>query len=203
MKPLLVTLGLLGLLIATTQFLRHVCVALMPPTASFLDKFDDRPDKDNMASPSFEELTKQYEDVRAKIKILDAGKTEDERNKVNIWEEPYKTENKLRSAIQTSESRSREIADVHFFWWCGFGCAALGVGGFAKGNRWLAVAALTTGFVEMLYWTSPAVRLLGGVLEFERLLVWKLIYTTATLGLLLGLWVYVDRLAKPTIHEKV
>jgi hypothetical protein len=203
MKPLLVTLGLLGLLMASTQLLRHISVAWMPPTASALDKFDERTDKDSTASLSIEELTKQYDDVRRKIKVEDAGKTEEERNQVNIWKEPYKTENRLRSAIQTWENRSREIAEVHFFWWCGFVCVGLGVIGFAKGNRWLAVAALATGFVEMLYWTSPAVRLLGGVLEFEGLLMWKLIYTAATLALLLGLWVYLDRLTKPTNQEKV
>jgi hypothetical protein len=203
MKPLLVTLGLLGLLIATTQFLRHVCFVLMPPTASALDKFDDQPDKDSVASLGIEELLKKYEDVRREIKVKDAGKNEEERNKVNIWEEPYKTENKLRSAIQTWENRGREVAEVHFFWWCGLFGVAIGSIGVLFGNRWFAVALLTTGFVQMLYGTSPSIRFFGGVLEFERLLMWKLIYSAATLGLLLGLWIYLDRLTKTNSPAKV
>ena len=196
MKPLLVTLGLLGLLIATTQFLRHVCFVLMPPTASVLDKFDDQPDKDSVATLGIEELLKKYEDVRREIKGKDAGKSEEERNKVNIWEEPYKSENKLRSAIQTWENRGREVAEVHFFWWCGLFGVAIGSIGVVRGNRWFAIALLTTGLVQMLYGTSPSIRFFGGVLEFERLLMWKLVYSSWTLFVLVFLWFYLDRVTK-------
>jgi len=189
MKPLLVTLGTIGVLITTSQLLRHTSVVLMPPTASVLDKFDDKPDKDNVPTLSIEELTKQYEDVRGKVKVLDAGKTEDEHNKVDIWTEPYKTENKLRTAIQTWENRNRDVAEVHFFWWCGFLFVVFGSIGFA-------VALLTTGVVQMLYGTCPAIRFLGGVPEFERLVMWKLVYSSFTFFVLFFLWAYLDRITK-------
>ena len=203
MKPLLVTLGMLGLLIATTQLLRHLCVVWMPPTASLIDPFDDRTDKDVFASLGISELTKQYDEVRRKIKVVEAGKPADERGKINIWEEPYKTEDKLRSAIQTWEVRNREMVELHFFWWCGLMITAAGGAIFLQGSRWLAVAALATGFVEMLYGASPSVRFLGGTMEFERLLMWKLIYTAATLALLIGLWFGLERMTRQGAPDKV
>jgi hypothetical protein len=196
MKALLLTLGMIGFLSITTQLFRHAYLTCVAPKSSVLEKYDDKTDKDNTASLSIEELTKQYDDVRAQIKVLNAGKTEQDKAKANIWEEPFKSEDKLRAAIQMWESRNREMMELHFFWWCGALCIVLGLIGFWKGNRWLAVALLATGFVEMIYWTSPPIRIFGSGPEFEQLVTWKLIYTTATLVLFLMGWVYLNRVTK-------
>ena len=43
-----------------------------------------------------------------------------------------------------------------------------------------------------LYWDDDAPELSDP--EFDRLVTWKLVYTTATLMLLVGVWVYLARL---------
>lgn len=196
MKALLVTLGMLGLLYLSSQFLRHLYVKWIAPTASVLDKYEDQTDKGIAASESLESLLQQYDEAYRKVKEWEKDKTEEERVKASSWEEPHKSADKLKQAIKTWEGRTQEIAELHFFWWCGLVCIALGLGCFVWGNQWLGVAAMAVGFAEMIYWTSPPFLGRGG--EFQRLLFWKLIYTTVSLVLFLGLWGYFVRTRRYT-----
>jgi hypothetical protein len=41
-------------------------------------------------------------------------------------------------------------------------CLILGLGCFLFANRWLGIAVLAVGFVEMIYWTSPSGIMAGG-----------------------------------------
>jgi Flp pilus assembly protein TadB len=200
MNPLLVTLGILTFLSLSTQLFRHVHVAYVVPRLSVLNKYDEKTEKDIAASQSIEVLLRQYEEARQRIKQLEDDKTEEEKVKLPRVGEPYTSEHKLKEAIQAWESRSREIGELHFFWWCGFLCLFLGLACFLRSNRWLAVAALTAGFIEMIYWTSPTFRVLGGGDEFERLLTWKLVYTSISLAFLLGIWAWMARRAALVDH---
>jgi hypothetical protein len=192
------TLGMLGLLGLSTQFLRHLYVRWIAPRTSVLDKYQEKTEKDIAASQSLDELLKQYDEAHRKVKKWEESKTQEERAKAGTWDEPHRSAEKLKEAITAWESRSREISELHFFWWCGLGCVGLGLVAFSCGGRWLGVAGITIGFAEMIYWTSPI--FFGSGAEFERLLTWKLIYTGASLALLLCLWGYFVR---RTVHAKL
>lgn len=214
MKPLLLTLGILCLLTGTSQLLRHVYVAWMPPTVSVIDNFDEPDRKDPLAGLNMDELVKRYEDARKKTRLRETGKTPEERDelwkpnrpgergKVNPWEELDATEDRLRAAIQTAEARNRELSETHFFWWAGLVIAAIGLGLFVQWNRWLGVALVTTGLVEMLYATSPNMRVFGSAPEFDRLLIWKLAYSIGTLVVLIGLWLGMPRLLRDSNADR-
>ena len=193
MKAFLVTTGMLALLGLSTQFLRHLYVGWIAPTTSVLDKYQDKTDQDIEASQSLDELLQQYDEARSKYKEWEQGKSREQIAKEGHWEESYKSMEKVKRAIDAWENRLREIAELHFFWWCGLTCVALGLVCLLRANPWLGVGALVVGFVEMIYWTSPTFRWFGGGGEFERLLFWKLVYTAASLVLLLGLWTFFVR----------
>ena len=200
MKAFLVTLGMIGLLHRRRpQFVRlPLYVALLAPTGSILDQRDDKADRE-LAALSIDELTKRYEETGRKGKFAEAGKSDD------LWDpskEPDRSRDRLRRAIETWEMQSRDLMELHYFWWAGLLCAALGVAGF-RIHRWLAAALLVTGFVVMLYWTSYPIRLLGGTPEFDRLATWKLVYSALTLVLLIGAWLYLERAIRNANHENV
>ncbi len=110
------------------------------------------------------------------------------------WQkEPYKSEWPLKQAIQTWEDHSRQIIELQFFWWCGFLCAIVGGVCYLRIHRWFELSLLLLGFLEMLWATCPAFRIFGNEVEFERLLIWKIVYSVATMALVLGAWYYMVR----------
>jgi len=167
-------------------------MAYVVPRASVLDKYQDNTERKIADSATIEELEAQYQEARKKVQESEEGKSEKEKDQLR-WDKFHQSEEKLRQAIQAWESRSREIGELHFFWWCGLLCLLLGLICFARGSKWFAVALMTIGFVEMIYWTSPTFRVFGGGTEFERLLIWKLVYTSVSLIVLLGAWGIVAR----------
>lgn len=183
-------LALLGL---STQLLRHLYVGWLAPTTSVLDKYKDKTEQDIGASQSLEELIQQYDETQNKAKEWEKDKTPEQIAKEAYWAEPHKATGKVKEAIDAWENRRREISELHFFWWCGVLCVALGMIILVRANQWLGVGTIVVGFVEMIYWTSPAFRWFGGGGEFERLLFWKLVYTATSLALLFGLWAYFAR----------
>ncbi len=175
--------------------MRHFYVGLLAPTGSVLDSRDDK-DSD-LAGLSFGDLTKKHEEFERMVKAEEASKAEEARKAGVIWvqdptKEPYKTRDRLGRVISAWEIRSRELAELHFFWWAGLICAAVGVACFGL-HRWLAAAILACGFVLMIHWISAPVRLLGGSPEVEGMVLWKLGYAAATLVFLAITWLYLER----------
>ncbi len=58
------------------------------------------------------------------------------------------------------------------------------------------MVAIIADFSEMAYWTSPLTRSFGAMTEFERLLTNKLLLSLISWGLLVTLWVLVDKWGK-------
>ena len=196
MKSLLITLGMLGLLAVSTQLFRHVYYGWIVRTDSFLDAYKEKEEKEVAKLKTIEELTAKFDETHKKLKELE--KTQKEWRKGKTDEEIRKmpedlgvgglvmSDRELTEAISAWERRSEEIRQLHFFWWCGLACLCVGLGSFFWANRWFGIAGMAIGIVEMIYWTSPA--FMGGGLEYERLLFWKLVYTGAALFILLVLW---------------
>jgi hypothetical protein len=198
MRPLQITLFVMGLLVLTTQTFRHVYVKWVEPTTSVLDQFNDQTEQDIAAAKSLDELVTLYAEVHRKVKEEDL-KTKDakERDYSRTEREPYKSEWKLRQAIETREGHSKKIFELHFFWACGAGSLVVGLLCYRLVNRWLGIAGVIAGFLEMLWWTAPQFRAFGSGVEFDRLLTQKIIFSLISWVLLVGLWLAVDRRQAP------
>ncbi len=205
MKALRTVVFILAMLVLATQAVRHVYVRFIEPRTSALDQYDQtETQKAIQAAESLDELLEQYapaqkqvEDLDAQLKKMKEGKTHDEiivaRNKFNEeHEEEYDRAKDLKKAIREWETKSKEILELRVFWAFGFGLFLIGIFLQARVFGWLGMAFLIPGVVEMVWWTSPSFRFVGSPLEFDRLLMNKLVFTLVTLVILLVWWAYIN-----------
>ena len=189
LRVVLVIFGIYALLHVTTQSLRHAYVAMIEPRTSVLTKFDSV--KEQIASSeNVDQLLKEYESAKAKVDEWKVGKTNQEIHQAEYSDDgpPY-TARMLREAIERWEARERKLFELHFFWWSGVACLIAGIGCWRRIHPWLGAALFIVAFGEMIYWTTPEFRRWSDNDEFTRLVLWKLFYSTATLAMLLGMWI--------------
>jgi len=186
---ILVALGIYALFHVTVQSIRHAFILWVDPRGSALAKYEQT-EQEIVAAKSLEELVAHYEAARAKVKQWEQGKSDREKHEAALYssQEPYKSQEKLRKAIETWESQHREIYQLHFYWWCGFVILSAGLASCVWVNRWLGLAWLIVAFAEMIWWTSPSFNVLSSQEEFDRLVLWNFIYSAGTLALLLTFW---------------
>ncbi len=212
MKVLRTVVFILAMLVLATQAVRHMYVRFIEPRTSALDVYDQtETQKAIQSAESLEELLEQYAPAQKQADALDEqlkkmkeGKTHDEiivaRNKFNEeHEEEYDRAKDLKKAIREWETKSKEILELRVFWAFGFGLFLIGIFLQARGFGWLGMAFLIPGVVEMVWWTSPSFRFVGSPLEFDRLLMNKLIFTLVTLAILLVWWAYINSSRKKEI----
>ena len=194
MRSLQATLFVLVMLVLSTQSFRHVYVKWVQPTGSVLDEFRERVDEDIAASNSLDELKAMYARARAGRKDFEKDKPlRDVDLAKRTDREVYRSEEELREAILRVEEQERDLTRLWFFWLCGLLSVVLGLLAYARVNPWVGMVGLITGFVEMAVWTSPLWRSHGPQGSFDRLLTLKLVLSFASMGLLLGLWLYGQR----------
>ncbi len=201
MKKLKITLLILALLTLTIQAARHVYVRYLEPRTSVLDTYEETDAKKIVQSAtSLSDLLNEYEPARKRVDQLEEEKKQEMANKTRDeyfmfskkWDEDhkeeYEREQELKRAIRDWEEKSEKIRELRIFWI--FGIVLFLVGSFLliKGLEWLGMAFVISGAVEMIWWTSPSFTFAGSPLEFNRLLVNKLILTIATLVLLIVAW---------------
>lgn len=107
--------------------------------------------------------------------------------------EDYERKSDLKEAIFEWEKRSNEIFELRMFWIFGFVFFLIGVILSVKSYDWLGMAFIAPGVIEMIWWTSPSFGLAGSPHEFDRLLMNKLLFTAATLMLVIVTWVFHER----------
>ncbi len=209
MRALKITVFLLAVLVLTTQFARHIYVRYIEPRGSVLDRFEQtETQKAIKGAASLDELVSRYDAAKKRVDELDnqrkkveANKSRDDRDVLRDkfgeeHKEDYKRESDLKEAIQEWEKRSKEIYELRVFWL--FGIVFLLGGAFllVKGRDWLGMAFIIPGIIEMIWWTSPSFRFAGSPIEFERLLMNKLVFTVITLVLVIAAWVTQERTPK-------
>lgn len=198
MRALKRTLLILALLVLSVQAVRHIYVRYIEPRTSVLDKFDDTEAKQVIQSAkSLAELIKEYEPARKRVDELDEEfkkqtseqPSEEYYDFQRRWredrEDVYKREQELKSAIRQWEDRSTEILELRVFWLFGFAFFLIGAFLHRKSWDWIGMAFIISGFVEMIWWSSPTVGFWGSPVEFDRLLNNKLWFTTMTIVLLI------------------
>lgn len=189
MRILQLVLGMSALFQVTIQSVRHPYVLWIEPRESVLTKYEEA-DPRILAAKDVGELTKLYEDARRKVEEWERDKSDKEKKNAAYYasHEPHKSAKKLKGAIETWETHHKQICELHFYWWCGAACLVVGLPIYFWVHHWLGMVWLIAAFAEMIWWTSPSYRMFSSEIEFDRLLLWKFIYSLVTLVLLLGLW---------------
>lgn len=206
MKALKTTLFVLAVFTLATQALRHVYVRYLEPRTSVLDAYEQtETTKSIQEATSLNELVAHYDAAKKRVDALDEERkraeenlTKDERDVVRDrfredHEKEYERESDLKGAIRDWESKSEKIRELRLFWLFGLGLFAIGAVLYGSKSSWLGLSFLITGAVEMVWWTSPTFTFAGNPIEFDRLLINKLVLTLATLALLVAAWLIDER----------
>jgi len=190
MRVLQIVLCIIGLIILSTQTFRHVYVKWVQSYDSVLDSYDDKVIKEIKESDNLEELLSQYDVAYKKVKEYE----NDPINPEIKWrerddKEPYKSEIKLKKAIERWEYHEKQIQKLRFYWLCGLLSVCTGFIVYMKVDQWLGMIGLITGFSEMTFWTFPVVfGYFGSKYEFHNLLNNKIFFSVLTWILLLIVW---------------
>jgi hypothetical protein len=189
MEALQKTLFVLALLALAPQTVRHLYVKWLEPTTSVLDKYQPPLEEGIKKAGSLEELVKQYDEARKKLdeakKKLPEDEGESSPNSAAVLSPLSHSESTLKAAIQDWESKAKEIFELRFFWSCGLVFLLLGLLCYRQQRLWLGLTLIASGISEMTWWTSPSFRWAGGSREFDKLLTNKIVFSLASIILLL------------------
>jgi hypothetical protein len=191
-QVVLIAFGMYGLIQVTVQSFRHAYILWIEPRDSVLI---EEVGQKIQAARTLDELVARYKEAKRKVEEWERNKSEEELARADRSREPYQSQSMLRGAIEAWESQQRQISQLHFYWWCGFVTLVAGIATYLWVQRWLGASFLIAGFGEMIWWTSPTLRILSAESEFDQLLGWKLVYSVATVVLLLALWCYVGTIS--------
>jgi hypothetical protein len=193
-RALQTTLFVIVLLVLSTQTFRHVYVRWFEPTASVLDEFLDPVENEISESEDLAELRTLYAKAHAARAESEAGKPLSVVDLERRTDRPvYAEEREIREAIERLEEQGRSISRLWFYWLCGLGSIVVGLVAYARVDRWLGMAGIIAGFVEMAVWTSPLWRARGPQGAFEHLLALKLALSATSMALLVSLWLWSAR----------
>jgi len=202
MRVLQITALLVTVLVLSAQAVRHIYVAYVEPRTSVLDKYDESDaGKAVREATSLAQLLSLYDPARKRVDELnkelkaakESKKTKEEQQLVeekfrDDHRDEYRRAAELGSAIADWEHKTNQVLELRVFWACGIGLFLVGAVLLAAGRQWLGVSLIVPGIVEMLWWTSPSIRLEGCPVEFERLLHEKILFTLITLGVVIVAW---------------
>ena len=201
MRKFQTVMFVLLMVVASTQTFRHVNVKWIEPTGSVLDQFKSETESEIAQARTLDELLPLYADAKSQVEKYEANGSNPpiERYEREVTE-PYKTEGELRGEIEQRENQQRQVFQLYFYWLGGLASIFVGVLVYRKVNEWVGIAAVVTGFLEMVFWTSPLNHYHPGQ-EFGLLLNSKLGLSVATLALLISLWLATGRKLERKIED--
>ncbi len=83
---------------------------------------------------------------------------------------------------------SEKLRDTWVFSIAGLVLIMLGVLLYTRGARWLGMAVVIPGLLELTWWSAPTFSLGGAQLEYQTLLLNKIVLTIIALVIVIGLW---------------
>lgn len=203
MNALKKTLFILALVSVTAYSVRHVYYKWFEHRESVLDKYDNSVTSQIKAAESLDHLVKLYDDSKNRVQTYEADKANPKVKRGDREEtEPYKSEIELRKAIEDWEKKSGEIFELRFYWGVGLLFLVVGYLVFWKLNAWLGLTVIIVGFTEQVYWTSPNF-ISGSGIEYDRLLSNKLVFSIATLVLLIVVAFFTDTLKNKKEENRI
>jgi hypothetical protein len=99
----------------------------------------------------------------------------------------------LSSELQQREQMSEKLRDTWVFYIAGMLLVMLGVFLYARGARWLGTALVIPGLLELMWWSAPTFSMGGALLEYQALLLNKIVLTIIALVIVIGLWSRIRR----------
>lgn len=197
MKGLVRTLAILASLMLAIQTIRHTYVLWFAPRTSVLAQFDRPLANEIDSAKSLDELLARYTPLRQEVDRIRAEREAEQKagapfRPTSEMEDPFKSERQLHEAITTWEARDHTIRSLRYYWAIGFVFSLVGLALYGR-NHWLGITLSTIGLSEMTYWTSPEFlsSFMGGNVEFDRLLIYKLILSVvASVVLAVTIWRY-------------
>lgn len=194
MRNFQIVLFVIAMVVSTTQTFRHVYVKWIEPTESALDQFKVGTESDIANAKTIEDLVPLFAEADRAVRAYESDSTNP---RIKTYErqttEPYATRKKLEDEIVSREQRTSQITQLRFYWAGGLFSILVGIWAYGRINRWIGISGVIVGFSEMLYWTSPLVHRSWHGQEFVSLLNNKLVFSAATLVLLVGLWLLVAK----------
>jgi len=145
------------------------------------------------------ELMAEYEALRKELQALNEkyrteGRSEDERFELRHENaELYSRQDALSSELHQREMMSEKLRDTWVFYVAGMVLVMLGVFLYARGARWLGTALVIPGLLELMWWSAPTFSMGGAQLEYQALLLNKIVLTIIALVIVIGLWSQVRR----------
>ena len=199
MKKLKIVLFIIGILILTTQTTRHIYVRIHYDKPSVLDKYEDEEiDVEIKHSSSLDTLLIQFDNAYHAVIDFEKDKTKEELKKYFKYkDEPYLTKSKYKAAIIDWESKREKNHELIVFWLVGLFFIILGLLLYSKKLDWLGISFIISGFLEMIWWSSPSFYTGGAHVEFLRLLNTKIVFSIITLLILIGIWFLDKKLTTP------
>jgi hypothetical protein len=189
MRNLKITFFLIGMLIVTSQTVRHLYVRVYYDIPSVLDKYDDEIDKKIKHSSSLDTLLLHFDKAYNEVIVFEKDKTEEELKEVNKnRDEPYNSKTKYKKAIRDWEKKEEKIHEVIVFWIVGLILVLLGSLIYYRKGKWLGLSLIIVGFVEMIWWSSPSISTSGSHIEFLKFLNIKLFLSLISISILIVLW---------------
>jgi hypothetical protein len=143
---------------------------------------------------STEELLSEFESVQLEIeKIRDEyeeqeGSTEDRFKLQREHPELMARQESLRSELIQREAMSEKLRDTWVFSIAGMILVALGALVYSRGRQWLGMAFVLPGLIELQWWSAPAFSMGGAQLEYQLLLINKIILTVIAMAIVIVLW---------------
>jgi hypothetical protein len=186
------TLAIFAFLFLATQSVRIGYMLWGEPKQSVMDRYGHRPMDNGIAqTATLEELVSRYDVVHKEAEKLRVDlKKADQPLITDLESEPFKSESALSGAIIQWETDVKEVRELRFYWFAGLGFLIIGAVVYAKWNQWLGLTLCIAAFTEFIYWTyvdsfSLSVSLMN-VRQHDRVLANKLVFTIASIVLLLG-----------------
>lgn len=139
-------------------------------------------------------LMAEYEALRKELQALNeqyrvAGRSEDERFELRQENaELYSRQDMLSSELHQREMMSENLRDTWVFSVAGMVLVMLGVFLYARGARWLGAGLVIPGLLELMWWSAPTFSMGGAQLEYQALLLNKIVLTLIALVIVIGLW---------------
>lgn len=192
MNALQKTLAIFAFLFLATQVIRNGYLLWGAPRQSVMDRYGHRPMNGEIAqTASLEELASRYDVVHKEAERIRADRLKaDQPMSFDLESEPFKTEGALSGAIIQWETDANEVRELRFYWFAGLGFLIIGAVVYSKWNQWLGLTLCIAAFTEFIYWTyadsfSFSSSLMN-IRQHDRVLANKLVFTIASIVLLLG-----------------
>jgi len=202
MKGLQKTLFIILMSVLCLQGIRHVHNYIyrydesdVPQAVQIFETPEANVDKDASTS----ELMAEYETLRKELQALNEqyraeGRPEDERFELRQKNAGlYARQDALFSELRQREMMSEKLRDTWVFCVAGMVLVMIGVWLYARGARWLGTALVVPGLTELMWWSAPTFSLGGAQLEYQALLLNKIVLTIIALVIVIGLWSLVRR----------